>query len=86
MLEKLTKPQVVGVPDYALKVERDVHVDVLVKAGLEGAGGGQWGPVVAASRSTCAPRLPQLLLHSRQGLRLALQLLLPPLDIPTNFI
>lgn len=87
MLVKLTKPEVVGVPHDTLEVQRDVHVDVLVEAGLEGAGGGKRGPVVAPPRRARASSLAQLLLHARQGLGLALELLLSPLNIQkTSFI
>lgn len=44
----------VQVADDPLELERYVHVDVLIEAGLHGAEGRQWWPVVSPARGARA--------------------------------
>jgi hypothetical protein len=45
-MAKRTKPNIVEHSDYFLEFEWNVHVDILVKAGLEAASLRHWWPVV----------------------------------------
>ena len=76
-LISLTQPEVVEPLDSLLELDRDVHVDVLIEAGLAGHEGRQRGPVVGPD---IVRRGLELLLPPGQLGGLPLQLLLSPLQ------
>ena len=77
MLSSLTKPEIVKPLDSLLELHGDVHVDILVEAGLAGHEAGQGRPVVGPH---VVGRGLELLLPPGQLCRLPLKLLLPPLQ------
>ena len=77
LLNSLTQPEIVESLDRLLELDRDIHVDVLVEAGLAGHEGGQRGPVVGAG---IVRRGLELLLPPGQLCGLPFQLLLSPLQ------
>jgi len=74
----MSEPEVVEPLDHLLELDRDVHVDVLVEAGLTGHEGGEGGPVVDPR---IEGRVLQLLLPPSQLCGLLLQFLLSSLKI-----